>query len=443
MSAISEVITQLMARIKSSDIATRMASGAFWSLTGTAIARALVMVAGIVCAHILSKEIYGQFGMVKTTIATFMAIGGSGISLAATKYVSEYRKSHPELISSIYFVTNGFALLMSLVVTALLYFLSDLIAARLDTPELSPTLKLASFILIFVVVNIAQEGVIAGFEDFKSKSIATFIGGVLQAMALLVGAYFWGLNGAIVGYGLGFAIISVLYRYFISKNMRAHSIKLDWRKVKRSDFSLLYRFVIPAALSSIVVVPTFFVIRVLLKDFMSFGTMADYDVGEQWRVMILFVPSSVSHIVLPILASINKEQNKFWKVTHASLAINGAVTLLIAAVVIALSGWIITFYGKAYNNPWPLVFLSASCVFAAMAEVVGKSIASLARIWAIMLMNLLWSSIAIGLTYVFLRMGMGTTAPALAILISYIVHLVVQYLYLRVAFSQTTQETNQ
>lgn len=435
MSTLGDIITALRQRVKSSDIASRMASGAFWSLTGTAIAKALVMLAGILCARILSKEIYGQYGMVKTTISTFMALGGAGLGLAATKYISEYRRNHPDRISSIYYVTNGFALLMSLVVTVLLYTLADVIACDLlHAPSLAPTLRLASFILIFVVVNIAQEGVIAGFEDFKSKSIATFIGGVLQAISLLAGAYWWGLQGAICGYGVGFVFISVMYRYYIVKNMRKHAVKLDWRKVKRSDFNLLHKFVIPAALSSIMIVPTYFIIRVLLKRFLDFEAMADYDVGDQWRLLIMFVPASVSHIVLPILSSLNNEVNKFWKVLNASMLLNGVTALLIALLVMSCSSFIVKFYGANYNNPWPLVLLSASCVFTAVAEVLGKSIASLAHLWTSFFLNVIWAAIAIGLCYLFLTMGLGATGAALAILLSYVEHVVIQYCYIRIVY---------
>ena len=196
---VNDIIKTLETRIKSSDIASRMASGAFWSFTGTATAKGILMIAGILCARILGKELYGQYGLVKTALSTFMVLGGTGLGITATKYISEYRENFKEKIPPVYFVTNGFAAMMAVVMLVALFFFSDFLAVRLlHTPTLAYTLRLASITLIFIVVNVAQEGVLAGFEDFKGKAIAMFLGSLFQAPLLLFFAWKWGLNGAIM-----------------------------------------------------------------------------------------------------------------------------------------------------------------------------------------------------------------------------------------------------
>ena len=52
---------QFAQRVLASDIGKRIAYGAFWSMTGTALGKFLVLLAGIICARILGKEIFVLF----------------------------------------------------------------------------------------------------------------------------------------------------------------------------------------------------------------------------------------------------------------------------------------------------------------------------------------------------------------------------------------------
>ena len=65
---------RLLRKIKSSDIAKRIATGAFWSLTGTAIGKFCVLISGIVCARILGKMTFGEFGMIRSTLGMYRYI---------------------------------------------------------------------------------------------------------------------------------------------------------------------------------------------------------------------------------------------------------------------------------------------------------------------------------------------------------------------------------
>ena len=430
---ISDYYSEFKSRIKSSDIATRMANGAFWSLTGTATAKTLVMIAGIICARILGKELYGQYGLIKNTINTFMVLGSSGLGFTATKYISEYKKDYKDRISSIYYVTNGFAVIMAVVFALLLFCFSDFLAVRvLHTPVLSKSLCISSIVLIIVIVNVAQEGVLIGFEDFKGKAISTFVGSLVQAIILIFFAYVWGLNGAVVGYGIGFCVIALINKYIINKNFSRQRIKRSINSVCKEDYKLLYRFALPAAMSSMLIAPTYFILRLMIKRYTDFSAMADYDVGDQWRLLILFIPTSICAIVLPILSSINKDhKQRFWKVLNVNLLINGVIATILALIVIAFSGVITSFYGADFNNPMPLIILSLSCVFSSMSAVLGNSIASLGRMWQSCLLNFIWASILLLLSFLFLEIGLGTTGVSLAILVSYIVHLVIQYSYMK------------
>ena len=97
---------RIKTKIETSEIATRMAHGAFWSFSGTALAKLVILLAGIACAHVLGQKEYGEFNMVRSTINLFIIFGAAGLGLTATKYIAQFKKSDQEHVSSIYILTN-------------------------------------------------------------------------------------------------------------------------------------------------------------------------------------------------------------------------------------------------------------------------------------------------------------------------------------------------
>ena len=147
-------LTQILRQIKTSHILNRMISGAFWSFTGTAFAKLIVLIAGIFCARILGKEAYGEFGMVRSTINLFVVFGYAGLGLTATKYISEFLRMHKERIPSIYILTNGFAFITGIIVTLLILVLAPYLAEHtLHSIDLTEALRVGAVLLFVTVLN--------------------------------------------------------------------------------------------------------------------------------------------------------------------------------------------------------------------------------------------------------------------------------------------------
>ena len=314
-------IKDIVSRVKKSEIGFRIASGAFWSFSGTAVAKLLVLVASIICARILTKQEYGEFGMVRSTIYMFVVFGSAGLGLTATKFISEYRDNHKDRIASIYLLTNGFAFITGLLVTILVLAFAPYLADNtLHAPHLTNAIRVGAILLFITVINGAQSGTLSGLEDFKSIAVNTFWGSVAEAIFMILGAYYGGVIGAVLGYGVSFIVLYIANNLSIRKNFKAIGIKSSFSCFKKEDLKLLYKFSLPAALSSVLVTPTIWVAKTILTRNTGFEELAIYEAADQWRVMILFIPMAVSQVVLPILSNIlGADQSKFWKVLKINL----------------------------------------------------------------------------------------------------------------------------
>ena len=431
---VSLKIKDIINKIKSSNIGLRMASGAFWSFTGTAIAKFIVLIGGILCARILGKEEYGEFGMVRSTITMFVALGTAGLGMTATKYISEFRNRDIDKVGNIYKLTNGFAIITGTVITIIVLLLSKHLAINtLNAPHLISGIRIGALLLFVTILNGAQNGTLAGFENFRAIAINTFFGSVMECVLMLLGAYYWGVNGAILGFGCGYATLFVLNNISIKKLLKAYSIVTPKFRLNHENLRVLAKFSLPAALSSLMVSPIYWVVRSILVNKSGFGELAVYEAAEQWRIIILFIPGAISHIVLPILSSIRGDDiNKFWKVLKLNLLLNAGVAAFLSLLIIPSSSFIMSFYGKGYDNVWPIIILSLSTILSSMASVVGLSISSRSKMWVGFGFNAFWGCMMVTFTYLFTTKGFGATGLALSILCSYAIHTTLQLLYLRV-----------
>ena len=238
----------------------------------------------------------------------------------------------------------------------------------------------------------------------------------------ILGAYYFGVNGAVLGFGMGFILIFVMNHLSINKNFSAIQIKkLSIKNLRLKDFSILYTYSLPAALSSLLIAPSFWLIRSILVRTDGFRELAVFEAADQWKVIILFIPTAFSQIVLPILSSLHKEKTSFVSTLKYNMLIVGVTALLLAIGVMLFGGFIMRLYGTTYNNSAPLQILAISTIFSALANVLEMAVYSLGKMWQCFGINVVWAILMIGCTYILCQRGSGANGLSMAVLVSYIV----------------------
>lgn len=419
---------------------SRIASGTFWSLVGVAAGKAIVLIASIFCARILGEFYFGQLGIVRSTIAMFIVLGSAGLGTTASKYIAEYRAtSNVEGITKIYYLTNGFALLLALLIAGLVLLNAEAIAvSNFNDKTITRAIQIGSILLLFSIINAAQNGVISGFEKFKTIALNTFWASFVEGIAIVIGAYLNGAEGAIWGYGLSFIFWTLLNYLSIKKIFCTEGISKKYRSLTRNDYSIIWKFSIPAALNSIMVTPTFWAIKTMLVRYNDFGSLGVYEAADQWKIIILFIPNAIANILVPILSNVNGKNDKasYTKVLKFSLVLNGGIALLLSAFVYVFQDFIMGLYGSGFVESGVLFVLILSTVFSSMAQVLTLSLVSKTKAWISFAFNFVWSIVMIATTYFFLENGCGVISLAYANLIAYIMHFFFQLLYFVVKWNK-------
>ncbi len=431
---------EILDKVKSSDIAKRLLSGAFWSFTGTALGKFLVLLTGIICARILGKEQFGALGMVRSTIGMFIILGAGGIGVTATRFIAFYRKQETSHAASIYRLSTVFSITLAIITGLLLIGFTGLLAERvLKSSELAYPLIIGIIVLFFSILNSSENGTLAGLEDFRSIAINTLVGSFVESVGMVVGAYYWQVEGAIAGFGLGILVMYLCNKHSALKGLQKAGIMTSQQQVRKEDWQLLYKYSIPATLSALTVTPVYWFIRSILVRSDGYGELGIFEAADQWKVIILFVPGAISQIVLPIMSSI-KDSRQFFRTLMGNLVIIGVVSTLLAASIWLLAPIIMPLYGKTFTDMGPLTWLAISTIPTALAQIMEMTMYSRDKVWISLIFNILWGAATIVFSYVFLQDHLGAKGLAMAILVAYLLKMLCMGSYLAFAYRKGGQK---
>ncbi len=411
-------------RVEASTLGYRLAKGVFWSMAGTVISRGLMLVASILVAQILGKEVFGEYGIIRSTVMMLGVFAGLGLGLTATKHVAEFRTSDParagRIIALSGLVATGAGGLMTL---ALFTFAPWLSAHMLNAPHLSSLLQIGCLLLLLDTLNGVQTGVLAGFEAFRTIAIVNFAIGISAFPLIVGGACFGGLEGIIWGLVVSQAVNLILNYLAIRRECRKANISLRFSDF-RQEYGILCGFSLPALLAGVLVPTVAWLCNAMLVNRPNgYAEMGIFNASYQWFLLLLFLPSMIQRVLLPVMS----ERIAADDVEHVARLLTKLIrtmALLMTPAVLMLvmaSPYIMGLYGDGFRDHWPVlaVTLATGFLFVLQAPV-GSFIVASGRMWVAFLMNLGCMLTLLGLT--FLLIDWGAMGLASARLLAYVVH---------------------
>ena len=364
-----------------------MAHGALWSLFGSIVAQGAGMVGTIISARILGKEAFGELGMIRSTVLMFGVVAGTGLGMAATKYVAEFRiKDRAKAGRMIGLLINA-AIALGGTVTVIFLIVAEPIATYvLKVPHLLFALQVGCFLLVLNTINGVQLGVICGFEAFRTQSKIIALDGVLNVMLIPIGAYEYGVVGAIGG-----SVVAALISYFIKQRIMIQECNRAFITIIRrnfdSDIQVLWNFVLPAVLVGVSLQPFEWLSRLILANGKNgYGELGLFTAAYTWSQAILFFPGQLSGPTQPFLANLVGEK-KLGQIKTILLQGNfsvGIIAFLTCAFCILFSNLIMSTYGSGYGEASAtLSILCISSFFCALTQIFKNFLYALNKVWVV------------------------------------------------------------
>ncbi len=393
-----------------------------------------MLVAYVFVARFLGRESYGEFGMIRSTTGMFLVFAGFGLGMTASKHVAQFRTTEPERAGRLIGLSLLFACLSGFIVSILLTLAAPWIATHLiDAPHLSGLLRLVALVLFAGALYGAQRGALGGLEAFQTIAVLNVLEG-LVALPLLVGlTWFKGLQGAVWAL-LGIALFRCVASHILLHRRAAMAgVRIRFDGISR-EWLVLWRFSLPAALSGFLVSPVMWACNAMLVNRPDgYAQLGVFEAANQWRVAILFVPTMIGQVALPLLSNLwgERDHRRYRKVLKFNILLNGGTAAVVASLVSILAVPIMESYGAGFQaGVWVLVLLALSSVLSAVNFVIGQAIAGRGEMWVGFGFNVMWGVTISVASYVFLRHGCGALGLALGTLVAYSLHAVWQSLYL-------------
>lgn len=354
-----------------------------------------MLAASVLVARLLGKTVFGELGMVQSTVGMFGVFAGFGLGLTATKYVAEFRNSDPVRAGNIIGLSSLVAAASGGLMASALFLSAPWLAEHaINAPHLKGVLQISALVLLINALNGAQTGALAGFEAFKTIAHVNIVVGLVSFPVLIAGAYFGGLAGAVWALAINLGVNWLLNHLAVRKEARRYSIRSSFRKCGR-ELGILWRFSLPAVLASTVVGPVNWACGALLVNQPNgYEEMGIFNAANQWFSLLLFLPGIIGGVVLPVLSDHLGQKNTTQSMKTIALTMKMNLLLVAPVIVIAsvASPNIMNFYGNGFDEGWPTLFvvlLTAGLV--ATNIPVGQILAASGRMWIGFVLNACWA----------------------------------------------------
>lgn len=294
----------IISRIENSPIGYRLAKGVFWSMVGSMISRGLMMCSTVLVARMLGKTVYGELGMVQSTVGMFGIFAGFGLGITATKHVAELRQSDPHRVGRIIGLSGLFAVGTGGVMASGLFFMAPWLATHtINAPHLASVLKVGAFILFINALNGAQTGALSGFEAFKTIANVNLFVGLISFPILVGGTYLGGLTGAVWALVINLCFNWLLNHLALRKEARRYSIPFTIKNCCR-ELPIIWNFALPATLSGIMVGPANWTCRALLaKQPDGYNELGILTAALAFQNLLIFVSNMLSAPLLSMVSN--------------------------------------------------------------------------------------------------------------------------------------------
>jgi O-antigen/teichoic acid export membrane protein len=377
---------------------SRFLKGFSYTLFGSVIAQGSVMISGLYLANSFGVIRYGELGILQTTILFFSTFSTSFLGLAPQKFVAEFKHNKFVKFSSVVRLLIKFSFYFSLgTFLLLLTFSRSILEIFVKSENLYFSLIISFVCIFFNAFNSAQLGVLAGLEDYKSIFKINVIKGGLGSLVAVYLSFFWEINGVIIGWLIG-ACFSTVYAYYVVLpyyKIEKEDIQIIDLGISSKQFNLskILSFSTPTLLSTISTMGLmWYANSLIMKENNGLKEMGYFNLANQWRLLLAFIPSFIN---IPFLSIISSQ-----RIVNVDKVKNSVLLNFILIFISTLTSFlilylgtdnIISLYGVEFSGARNafIYMISASCL-ASLSSVFANVLNAKGLAWVGFLLNFLW-----------------------------------------------------
>jgi O-antigen/teichoic acid export membrane protein len=358
-----------------------------WALSANVIGQGLALIASICIARMLGKDIFGMYGLIRTSLLSVAAFSTFGLSYTATKFIAEYLNTYPNRLIAIIRNIMQITLTTSCLFAALIFVFSHQVADYLECPEMFVSIRYLAVIVIFNSISTTQTSILAGFKRFKSVARISSINGIFLFVCSIGLTYYFGLNGALLA--ILFAQLFNCLQYYIEVKKTIKLLNIKSENTKYSVRKELLFFSLPMALQEMISPVFMWISPVIMVKFSNFGELGLYNAAQQWYAILLFIPSALRNVILSNVSANSDNPHTQFHILNRMLLFNLSVVCILALIVFFASGLIERTYGDTFSSMRVILNISVfTAVFVCLNNLFRQFFMAVNRVWGVLFIYL-------------------------------------------------------
>lgn len=273
--------------------------GMGWSAIDQISRSGIQFLVGIILARLLSPDEYGLIGILTifTTIFIFICDSGFTIALVRKKEVQD------EDYSTVFYIN----LVLSIIMSAALFFSAPLIAAFFKRPELVSLTQVMSSIVIINALGIVQRARLTKAINFKTQTKITLISTISSGVV--------GISMAYSGYG----VWSLVGQQITSQSLNTILLWINNKWLPKLVFSIqsfreMWAFGWKLLVSGLIDSAWTQIYQVVVGKFYAPETLGLYTRAKQFSQMFSTnLTNVVQRVSFPVLSSIQDDRERLKK----------------------------------------------------------------------------------------------------------------------------------
>ncbi|HET7752983.1 MAG TPA: oligosaccharide flippase family protein, partial [Anaeromyxobacteraceae bacterium] len=323
-------VQRFVHKLSTSRLVRRFAAGAFWSVFGNAVSRALTLLASVLVARRLGAAHFGEFNLVLVTVGMFQNVAGFGLVTTSVKLLSGTYRTDTRGAGAVVALSN-----MVAAATGWVAMLGAALAAPwlatnvLGAPHLDNALRIGSILLLFGPLYGSYLGTLTGLERFRIVAGVSIASAVIAIPLLVIGAAAGGAIGCVIAQVVLTALSNLLFASAARRALRSAGIAPRYRGALR-EWRVLFAYSLPTMLSNILLGAVLWgTSTILAHEPAGFREIGVFAAANQWRNGIVLIATAAGAALLPLFSDLHDNgsartlQRAFW--TSFAVSAGGCV----------------------------------------------------------------------------------------------------------------------
>lgn len=321
----------------------------YYTILGNVIYRGSTLLGMILLARNLGADLYGEIGVITASLLLVAPLGSLGVGYSINKILAS--KKYSNIISTIVMTAIIITIVFGSLTSALFQIFGDKLLEMMYPNQNNDNnvLFLAAFYLLLIIIINTLTGIYSGLHKFKTLSFYQIQTGILSIPLYYYLSYYGEVQGTYLAFILTQFFFLMLLFYGIREYFNATSKKY-LKNIHRFAL-LIIRQGLPLGFADGIYAITNWLMIVILLLRGGSSEVGLYNAASQWLMLIVFLPSSLSNVLLAFLS-----KNKVLNMNNSSTLLKNNIlfqsifALILTTSIISMSEFIAKIYGSEFDE---------------------------------------------------------------------------------------------